>query len=111
MAVKIRLARIGRRNRAYFRIVVMDERKKRDGRTIDILGHYQPVENGKTSVNEDRALYWLDQGAIPTDTVRSVFKKHGIMKKFHELKVERRRQARAARTEQAPQPQPSQPQA
>lgn len=99
MAVKIRMARIGRRNRAYFRIVVMDERKKRDGESIDILGHYQPIEQGKTQVNEERALYWLDQGAVPSDTVRSVLKKHGIMKKFHDQKVERIRQQKAAAAE------------
>jgi small subunit ribosomal protein S16 len=91
MAVKIRLARIGRRNRAYFRIVVMDSRKKRDGKAIDILGHYQPIEDSKTKIDEERALHWLSQGAIPTDTAKSLLKKHGIMQKFHEMKVERKK--------------------
>ena len=91
MAVKIRLARIGRRNRAYYRVVVMDAHKKRDGKAMDILGHYQPIEDSKTKIDEERALYWLDQGAVPTDTVRSLLKKHGIMQKFHEAKVERKK--------------------
>jgi small subunit ribosomal protein S16 len=99
MAVKIRLARIGRRNRAYFRVVVMDSRKKRDGKAIEILGYYQPIEDSKTKINEERALHWLGQGAIPTDTAKSLLKKHGIMQKFHEMKVEAKKAEKAAKAE------------
>lgn len=87
MATKIRLARCGRRNRAYFRVVVADSRKARDGRFIEILGSYQPVENPpRIEIDEDRALEWLKKGAIPTETVRSLLRKCGVLKKFHEIR-------------------------
>ncbi|KPL12163.1 30S ribosomal protein S16 [candidate division BRC1 bacterium SM23_51] len=86
MAVKIRLARVGRRKAPYYRIVVADSRRARDGRFIEILGRYQPLqeEDNQLSVCEERALRWLGEGAIPSDTVRSIFRKLGIMRKFHE---------------------------
>lgn len=91
MATKIRLARVGRKNRAYFRVVVADARRARDGKFIEILGRYQPVENPpRIEINEERALDWLRKGAIPTETVRSLFHKRGILKKFYELRYGKR---------------------
>lgn len=86
MAVKIRLARVGRRKSPYYRIVVADSRRARDGRFIEILGRYQPLqkEDNQFVVREERVLTWLGEGAIPSDTVRSIFRKLGIMRKFHE---------------------------
>lgn len=81
MAVVLRLKRIGRKNRPFYRICVMDKRTRRDGRAIEELGHYDPVdpEKGKHFVlNEERAKYWLSQGAQPSETVASFLKERGI---------------------------------
>jgi len=88
MSVKIRLARVGRRKAAYYRIVVADSRRARDGRFVEILGRYQPLqkESKQFFVKEERAMRWLNVGAIPSDTVRSLFRKIGIMRKFHEMR-------------------------
>ncbi|MHC1578424.1 MAG: 30S ribosomal protein S16 [Dehalococcoidia bacterium] len=80
--VKIRLRRMGRRNRPSYRVVVADSRSPRDGRFIEIIGHYNPLTDPATiSVDESRALKWLRHGAQPTDTVRSLLSKLGIMDK------------------------------
>ena len=86
MSVKIRLARVGRRKAPYYRIVVADSRRARDGRFIEIVGRYQPLqkEGDQHNVDEERALKWMSEGATPSDTVRSIFRKLGIMRKFHE---------------------------
>ena len=81
MAVVLRLKRIGRKNRPFFRICVMDKRTRRDGRAIEELGHYAPVdpEKGKHFViNEERAKHWLALGAQPSETVASFLKERGI---------------------------------
>lgn len=83
MAVRIRLKRYGRRNRAFFRIEVFDSRTRRDGRSIEILGHYDPLiadESLKYKVNAERAAYWLSVGALPTPTVADIFRKQGVRK-------------------------------
>ena len=91
MSTKIRLTRCGRRNRAYFRVVVADSRKARDGRFIEILGCYQPVENPpKIEIDEERALKWLEKGALPSQTVRSLFRKLGILQKFHQMRYRKK---------------------
>ena len=90
MSVKIRLARHGRRKAPYYRLVVADSRYPRDGRFIDILGFYHPLDRKneeKVRVDEVKALEWLHRGATPSDTCRSILRKQGIMKKFHEAKV------------------------
>ncbi len=87
MSVKIRLTRVGRRNAPYFRVVVADSRFQRDGRFLEILGYYQPInKTGKDQIklSEEKALSWLSKGARPSETVRSLLSKLGIMKKFHE---------------------------
>jgi small subunit ribosomal protein S16 len=81
MAVKIRLTREGRRNRAFFRIGAFDARTPRDGRSIEILGHYNPIEadnSKKVVVDAERIRYWFDQGAVPSDSVLTLLRPLGI---------------------------------
>jgi small subunit ribosomal protein S16 len=81
MAVKIRLTREGRRNRAFFRIGAFDTRTHRDGKSIEILGHYNPIEaddSKKLVVDAERIRYWFDQGAIPSDSVLTLLRPLGI---------------------------------
>jgi small subunit ribosomal protein S16 len=76
MAVKIRLARHGAKKRPFYRIVVADQESRRDGRFIEIVGTYNPLkEPADVSLKNDRIDYWLEQGAIPTDTVRNIIKR------------------------------------
>ena len=84
MATKIRLQRHGRKGYAYYPIVVADSRAPRDGRFIERIGSYNPNTNPATiSLDFDRALYWVEQGAQPTDTVRSLLSKEGVMLMKH----------------------------
>ncbi len=88
MAVKLRLKRMGSKKRPFYRVVAADSRSPRDGRFIEEVGYYNPiVEPAEVKIDEEKALKWLKDGAIPTDTVRDIFSKHGIMKKFHESKM------------------------
>jgi small subunit ribosomal protein S16 len=87
MAVKIRLKRMGSKKNPFYRIVVADSRSPRDGRFIETVGTYNPVsEPAEIRINEELALKWLQNGAKPSDTVRNLFSKQGIMEKFHNLK-------------------------
>lgn len=86
MSVRIRLARVGRKKSPAYRVVVADSHMKRDGRFIEILGHYQPLGEEKVSIDSDRALHWLKVGAQPSDTVKSLMRKSGILKQFHEAR-------------------------
>ena len=87
MAVKIRLTRMGAKKNPFYRIVVADSRSPRDGRFIEILGNYDSTkEPAVINVDEDKAIDWVSKGAQPTDTVRSLFSKKGIMEKFDEKK-------------------------
>ncbi len=86
MAVRIRLKRMGQKKAPFYRVVVSDARSPRDGRFIEEIGTYNPVTNpAQINIKEDRALYWLQTGAQPSDTVRSLFSKTGILQKKHEL--------------------------
>ncbi|WP_042356259.1 30S ribosomal protein S16 [Bacillus rubiinfantis] len=88
MAVKIRLKRMGAKKTPFYRIVVADSRSPRDGRFIETVGTYNPVaEPAKIEINEELALQWLQNGAKPSDTVRNLFSKQGIMEKFHNAKL------------------------
>lgn len=88
MAVKLRLKRMGSKKRAFYRIVAADSRSPRDGRFIEVVGTYNPItEPAEIKVNEELALKWLNDGAIPTDTVRALFRKQGVMEKFHNSKM------------------------
>ncbi len=82
MAVSIRLSRVGTKKTPYYRIVVADSRMPRDGRFIEQVGNYSPLREDKRDVvNKERALYWLNQGARPTDTVKDIFKRTGVSRK------------------------------
>ena len=89
MAVKLRLTRMGSKKRPTYRIVATDSRRPRDGQYIELIGTYSPVGEAKVNIKEEVALKWLNNGAIPTDTVKSLFSKAGIMKKFAEDKVKK----------------------
>ena len=90
MATKIRLMRMGRKKRPFYRIVVADSRSRRDGDFIEIIGTYNPLpEQMELNINEEKALKWLSVGAIPTDTAKSLMSKLGIIKKFTENKVKK----------------------
>lgn len=83
MAVRIRLKRMGKKKSPFYRVVVADVRSPRDGRNIDTIGTYDPREDPATiNIEEDKALEWLGKGATPTDTVRSLLSKSGILQKF-----------------------------
>ena len=84
MATKNRLQRHGRKGHAYYPIVVADSRAPRDGRFIERIGSYNPNTNPATiSLDFDRALYWMEVGAQPTDTVRSILSKEGVLLMKH----------------------------
>ncbi len=86
MATKIRLQRHGRKGYAYYHVVVADSRAPRDGRCIERLGTYNPNTNPATiTLNFDRALYWLQVGAQPTDTANNILKREGVLLKKHLL--------------------------
>ena len=88
MAVKLRLKRMGSKKAPFYRVVAADSRSPRDGRFIETVGTYNPImEPAEIKVNEEVALKWLNNGAIPTDTVRDLLSKQGIMKKYHESKM------------------------
>ena len=79
MAVRLRLKRHGRRNRPFYRIVAMEARRRRDGRELEVVGHYDPIaKEENTSLKLDRIEYWLSVGAQPTETVADILKKHGV---------------------------------
>ncbi|MFB9762274.1 MULTISPECIES: 30S ribosomal protein S16 [Bacillaceae] len=84
MAVKIRLKRMGAKKSPFYRVVVADSRSPRDGRFIEEIGYYNPVaQPAEIKINEEAALKWLADGAKPSDTVRNLFSKQGILEKFH----------------------------
>ena len=82
MSVKIRLRRMGAKKRPFYRLVVADSRRARDGRFIETLGYYNPcVEPAELKINDDRAVYWLGCGAQPSDTAQALLKKPGVYEK------------------------------
>ena len=87
--VKLRLKRMGAKQKPFYRVVAADSRSPRDGRFIETVGTYNPIkEPAEVTFKEDRVMYWLSNGAIPTDTVRNLLSKQGIMKKFADSKKE-----------------------
>lgn len=79
MAVKIRLARHGAKKRPFYRIVAADSESPRDGRFLEKLGTYNPLQDPvEVVLNADRVKYWIGQGATPSDTVRSILKREGV---------------------------------
>ena len=92
MAVKIRLKRMGSKQKPFYRIVVADSRSPRDGRFIESIGYYNPtVDPTDVKVDSEAALKWLGHGAQPTDTVRDILSKAGVMKQFHESKLAKKK--------------------
>lgn len=78
--VKLRLKRVGKKNHPLYRIVAIDSKEKREGEPLEILGQYDPHKEGaeKVKINSERVKWWLDKGAIPSETVKSLLKKVGI---------------------------------
>lgn len=103
MAVKLRLRRTGRKKQPTFRIVVADSRSPRDGKFIEVVGQYAP-RSGELALNlkNDRVNYWLDNGAQPTDTVRSLLRKAGVLKQRHEQRLARKLNASAVPVAERP---------
>jgi len=90
MAVKIRLKRMGAKKNPFFRIVVADSRAPRDGRFIESIGYYDStVQPAVVKIDEEKALSWMAKGAQPTDTVKSLFSKDGIIAKYAEAKAKK----------------------
>ena len=91
MAVKLRLKRMGSKQKPFYRIVAADARSPRDGRFIETVGTYNPLKNPtEIKVDEEKALTWLNNGAQPTDTVRSILTESGIMKKYADSKTKKK---------------------
>ena len=80
MAVRIRLKRLGTKKKPHRRIIVCDKRRARDGKTIEEIGYYDPSKTPPVVVvNKDRAKYWISNGATPSEIVRSLLKKQGVL--------------------------------
>ena len=97
MAVKIRMTRMGRRHRPFFRINAIESRAPRDGRILEKLGHYDPIlkDTDKQIVLDlDRVKYWLDKGAVPSGSVSEILLRLGVKTKYLEEKKQRRAKAR-----------------
>ena len=87
MAVKLRLKRMGAKKQPFYRIVAADSRSPRDGRFIEVVGTYNPLTDpAEIKIDEEVAMKWLKEGALPTDTAKNLLSKAGIVKKFAEEK-------------------------
>ena len=87
MSVKLRLTRMGAKKAPRYRIVAADSRFARDGRVIDTIGYFDPTTDPETvRLDTDKAMDWLRKGAQPSDTVRNILSRQGVMKKFHDEK-------------------------
>lgn len=101
--VKIRLRRVGRKKAPMYRIVVADSKCPRDGKFIEIVGQYQPRTGEQAlNLNAERVNHWLDVGAQPTDTVRSLLRKAGLLKQRHETRLAAKLQASAVPVSNTP---------
>jgi small subunit ribosomal protein S16 len=97
MAVKLRLTRMGRRHKPFFRLNAIESRHPRDGKILEKLGHYDPIEKDPEKqlvLNKERIEYWLGVGAIPSDTVAEMIEKIGIVSKHYQEDQEKRKRAR-----------------
>jgi len=84
LATKIRLKRIGRRNRPFYRMVAMDSRNRRDGAAIEELGWYNPIDpNHSYDLKDERILHWLGEGAQPTDAAKKLLRRAGLSHRWH----------------------------
>ena len=108
MAVKIRLRRIGRKKNPIYRIVVADSKSPRDGRFIEIVGQYAPrLPDGGVTIKTDRIDHWLDVGAQPTDTVRALLRRAGVLKVRHEARLAKKLTAAAVPLGESPAEEPA----
>ena len=83
MAVKLRLKRMGSKQKPFYRVVAADSRFPRDGRFIETVGTYNPIANpAEIKIDKEVAIKWLSNGAEPTDTVKTLLKNEGILKEF-----------------------------
>ena len=97
MSVKIRLRRMGKKKQPHYRLAVVDSRVKRDGRFVEFVGRYVPTTDPPTvELKEDRLFYWLGQGAICSDTVNSLLRGEGLLRKWHELGLKKTDETKAA---------------
>ncbi len=95
MAVKLRLKRMGSKQKPFYRIVAADSRSPRDGRFIETIGTYNPIKGADVlTIDEEKALKWLNNGAIPTDTVKNLFTQKGINAKYAESKAKKSTKAK-----------------
>jgi len=98
MSVKLRMMRMGRQNRPFFRINAVESRTPRDGRVLEKIGHYDPIEKDPAKqivLNKERVQHWLDKGAVPSDTVSQILLRQGIKNKWVKERKNRRAKARA----------------
>ena len=98
MSVKLRMTRMGRRHRPFFRINAVESRTPRDGKVLEKLGHFDPIEKDPAKqivLDKERTQYWLDKGAIPSDTVSQILLRQGIKNKYAEEQAARRTKAKA----------------
>ena len=103
MAVRIRLRRVGRKKNPVYRIVVANSTSPRDGRFIETIGQYAPrLAQAGLNINADRANYWLNVGAQPSDTVRSLLRRAGVLRARHETRVAMARAVSAVPVSEAP---------
>lgn len=90
MAVKLRLKRMGAKQKPFYRIIVADSRSPRDGRFIETVGTYDPIKkDAPITLKEERVTYWLNAGAQPTDTVRSILSRNGLWATYKNSKVKK----------------------
>ena len=88
MSVKIRLKRVGKKKAPSYRVVVADSRSPRDGRIIENIGWYNPlVEPSAIHIDEEKAIKWMNNGALPTESVESLLKRSGILERFEQAKL------------------------
>jgi len=106
--VKIRLRRVGRKKSPVYRLVVADSQSPRDGKFIEIIGQYAPRKTeGSLNIDEARANYWLGVGAQPTDTVRSLLRRAGVLKRRHESRLGIEHKATAVPVNETPEDAPA----
>jgi len=80
LALRIRLTRMGAKKRPFYRIVVMDSKKARDGKYLDLVGNYDPMKEPlDITIDKDKAVSWMQKGAIPSDTVKQLFRRQGVI--------------------------------
>jgi small subunit ribosomal protein S16 len=88
LSVKLRMRRMGTKKRPFWRIVAIDSRNSRDGRFIEILGYYNPmVEPPQIKMDDDRVYHWLNEGALPSENVRTLLKKLGLMERWRLMRT------------------------